>query len=278
MTRREYNRRMRRIKAQVKRAAVIAALVLSVILMICGCLYIGEHLFQKEEKVEAPQDQNQEQVPENNDAQPVVEDPVPDTDTLILETYNYQYVKPDASGLHLVLDAGHGGNDPGTEDGVIVEKDINLTITKRIAELLKESGATVTMVRETDEYLSLEERSYAGNQTTADLFLSLHCNSFADDTSISGLEAYYHKNSQVSKDYAENLTQALKDSNTIYVRNASKQNMQVLRNSAIPAVMVEMGFLTNPEECARLTDPLYQEFLARLLTEKVVGVLKPAAM
>ena len=58
------------------------------------------------------------------------------------------------------------------------------------------------------------------------------------------------------------------------MRDASKQNMQVLRNSSVPALMVEMGFLSNPEECANLNDPLYQEYLARLLCESLVAVLK----
>ena len=61
------------------------------------------------------------------------------------------------------------------------------------------------------------------------------------------------------------------------VRDATQQNMQVLRNSSIPAVMIEMGFLSNPEECANLNDSLYQEYFARVLVESLVQTLKAPA-
>lgn len=275
MTRRERNRKIRRLKAQLKRVAVILALVLAVVLMICGCLYIYEHVFQSENKTETNQDSGKSNETPEGQADIVEDEPVLDTDTQILNTYNYQYTKPDATGLSFVLDAGHGGIDGGTQSGDIIEKDINLVITQKVAALLTEAGASITMTRETDEYVDLADRTYIGNQTTADLFFSLHCNSYEEDTSIHGLETYYHKNSEISQQYAESLTQLLKDSDTISIRDASKQNMQVLRNSSIPAIMVEMGFLSNPEECANLNDPLYQEFLARLLVDSVVKVLKP---
>ena len=283
MTRRERNRRIRRLKAQLKRAGVILALLLAVILMVCGCLYIGEHLFQKDDKVEGSKDAGKsneenssgENSEENPEGTPNENVPL-DTDTQILNTYNYQYTKPVATGLHIVLDAGHGGIDGGTQAGDVIEKDVNLAVTQKVAALLREAGATVTMIRETDEYVDLADRSYKGNQTNANLFLSLHCNYYEGDTSIDGLEIYFHRNSETSKQLAETVTQLLKDTETIKVRDTSQQNMQVLRNSSIPAIMVEMGFLSNPEECANLSDDLYQEFLARLLTTSVVNGLKPA--
>ena len=280
MTRREYNRLKRRAKAHLKRAAVILALVLAVVLMVCGCLYIGERLFQKEEKderVENTVDPGiQDQSVDDNSNDPSA---VPDTDTQIQNTYNYEYRKPDASGLHIVLDAGHGGIDGGTESvlGEVLEKDINFAITQKVADLLKESGATVTMTRSEDEYVDLADRSFIGNQTGANLLVSLHCNFYEGDSTIDGLEIYYHRNSETSKNYSESMTQYLKDTNTIHVREASQQNMQVLRNSSIPAVMIEMGFLSNPEEAGNLNDSLYQEFLSRMITTSIVQTLKPSA-
>lgn len=280
MTRREFYRLKKRVKAHLKRAAVILALVLAVVLMVCGCLYIGEHLFQKDEKTEGSKDPGKDNPdqsePASNDP---VDDPVLDTDTQIKNTYNYEYVKPDATGLSVVLDAGHGGIDGGTEAGAnkeIVEKDINLSITQKVAALLKEAGANVSMIRETDEYVDLAVRNTIGNETSADFFVSLHCNYYEGDSSIDGLEMYYHRNSETSKGYAEAMTQFLKDTNTIHVRDASQQNMQVLRNSSMPAVMIEMGFMSNPDECAKLNDPLYQEFLARMITASIVDTLKAA--
>ena len=273
MTRRDMNRKIRRIKAHLKRLGVILALVLAVVLMICGCLYIVEHVFQSDKKTNG--ERNNDVVTSSDDVQadqPSEEVP-DDIETQILNTYNYQYSKPDASGLHIVLDAGHGGNDGGTQAGDIIEKDVNLTITKKLEALLIEAGATVTMTRDKDDYVALKDRTAIGNQSNADLFLSLHCNSFESDSNVHGLEIYYHKNSETSKQYAETATQALKDSNTIYVREVSKQNMEVLRNSSIPAIMIEMGFLTNAEDCANLNDSLYQEFLTRLIAEKIITML-----
>ena len=275
MMNRRRQRSLRRLKNQLKRIGILLALLIAVILMICGCLYIGEHLFKKDKHSDSKKDPDETNI--SGDVQPnpdqTVTDPVLDLETQILNAYNYQYAKPNASGIYIVLDAGHGGVDGGTQAGEILEKDVNLTITKKVQTLLEEAGATVTMTRETDDYVDLADRTRIGNQASANLFLSLHCNSYEDDSSITGLEVYYHKNSDISKQYAEAVTQALKDTQTIRIREASKQNMQVLRNSSNPAIMIEMGFLSNPEECANLTDPLYQEFISRMIVEKVISIL-----
>ena len=279
MTRRELYRLKKRLKAHLKRAGVVLALLLAVVLMICGCLYIFEHIGGNDKKVEADQKAGNDETNEGselNNEEPAPSDQPLDTDGQLLQTYNYQYSKPDASGLHICLDAGHGGNDAGTQSGNFIVKDVNFAITKKVEALLKEAGATVSLVRKADEYIDLADRTYISNQSGASFLLSLHCNYYEGDTSINGLEIYYHRNSETSKQYAESMTDFLRAANAIHVRDAVKQNMQVLRNSAIPAVMIEMGFLSNPEECANLNDPLYQEYLARLLVESLVAVLKPA--
>ena len=277
MTRRELYRLKKRIKAHLLRAGVILALLLALVLMICGCLYIFEHAFANDKKIEAGQEVNQNETDSssetNNEEPPVPDEPL-STEDQLLNTYNYEYIVPDASGLHICLDAGHGGNDGGTQSGDIIEKDINFSITQKLEALLKEAGATVSLVRDTDEYVDLADRTYISNQSGASFLFSLHCNYYEGDTSIHGLELYYHRNSEISKQYAEEMTQLLRNANAMSVRDASKQNMQVLRNSSVPALMVEMGFLSNPEECANLNDPLYQEYLARLLCESLVAVLK----
>ena len=280
MTRRELYRLKKRIKAHVKRAALILVLLLAVVLMICGCLYIFEHLGSSNKKTNA--DQKIETNNGNADSETNVEEPDTSqqpltTEDQLLSTYNYQYNKPDASGLHICLDAGHGGNDGGTQSGNVIEKDVNFAITQKVESLLKEAGATVSLVRDTDEYVDLADRTYIANQSGASFLLSLHCNYYEGDTSINGLEIYYHRNSETSKQYAEEMTTLLRAANAMNVRDASKQNMQVLRNSSIPAIMIEMGFLSNPEECANLNDPLYQEYLAHLLVESLTAVLKPTA-
>ena len=279
MTRRELYRLKKRIKAHLKRAAVILALLLAVILMICGCLYIGEHLFQSDKNTESNKDlsnDNEAGTSENQGGEADPSNQVLDTDAQITEKYNYTYSKPDASGLSICLDAGHGGNDVGTQSATILEKDINLSVTQKVAALLEEAGASVSLVRDSDEYVDLADRTTFGNQTGADLYISLHCNYYEADSSINGLEIYYHRNSETSKQYAETMTQLLRGIRDMDVRDSSQENMQVLRNSSIPAIMIEMGFLSNSEDCAALNDPLFQEYFARMLVESIVDVLKPS--
>lgn len=280
MTRRELYRLKKRIKAHLKRAAVILALILAVVLMFCGCLYIGEKLFQsdknKESDTKVNKEVNEDTSGDTNEEPDTSSQPL-DTDGQISQKYNYQYNKPDASGLHICLDAGHGGNDGGTQSDGVVEKDVNFAITQKVAALLKEAGATVSLVRDSDEYVDLADRTYISNQSGASFLLSLHCNYYEGDNTIKGLEVYYHRNSETSKQYAESLTQLLRASQAMEVRDATQQNMQVLRNSSIPAVMIEMGFLSNPEECANLNDSLYQEYFARVLVESLVQTLKAPA-
>lgn len=275
MTKRQLYRLKKRIKAHLKRAAVILALLMAVVLMICGCLYIGERLFGSAKDTETSSNAGEASSESNNDESGTSDQPL-DTDSQILNQYNYTYSKPDATGLSICLDAGHGGDDNGTQSGSVIEKDVNLSITKIVASLLKEAGATVTLVRESDVYVDLANRTTFGNQTEADLFVSLHCNYYEADASIKGLEIYYHRNSETSKQYAESITQLLRGTHITDVRDSSQENMQVLRNSSIPAIMIEMGFLSNAEDLELLSDPLYQEYFARVLVESIVEALNPS--
>lgn len=262
MGNRRRNRRKRIIKVYIARACCVLLLIGMIALMVCGCLYIHEHLFQKDKK-ETP---THTVTDTDTDVQPT-DASIPDENTIQL----------DASGLKIVLDAGHGGNDGGTEGVNALEKDINLSVVLKMKPILEAGGAEVILTRDEDEWCDLSERNYIANPTGADLFVSIHCNAFEEDSTISGLECYYHKRSDISKGYAESLIQAIGQSGEIKTRYAMEQNYQVLRDSSIPAVLIEMGYLSNPTDCQNLISDDYQDLLAQKFAESIVATLKDTA-
>lgn len=259
------NRKKRIMQAYIARACCVLLIIVMFVLMGCGCLYIYEHLFQKDKedtKTEASTDKDAD-TDTDTDVQPTGAN-IPDADAFQI----------DASGLKIVLDAGHGGNDGGTEGVNALEKEINLSVVLKMKTLLEDGGAEIILTRDEDEWCDLSERNYIANQTGADLFVSIHCNAFEDDASIAGLECYYHKNSDISKGYAETIVQGIEQTGDINTRYAMEQNYQVLRDSSIPAVLIEMGYLSNPTDCQNLISDDYQDLMAETLVQSIVDTLK----
>lgn len=232
------------------RGLVLFILGLMTVLMICGCLYIYEHIFKK---------------------------------TNVREAAAYfgtlAYLEGEDTGVHnksqteflVVLDAGHGGSDGGTEEGAGVEKEINLAVVLKMKELLENQGISVILTRDRDVYVGLDERVETANREQADLFVSIHCNYYDKDSSIRGLECYYDSDSAGGKEYAEKIIQELTEQKAVVTRNAKPGNYHILRNARVPAVLVEMGYLSNYRERKDLMSEEYQEKLA---TELVNGIIK----
>lgn len=170
----------------------------------------------------------------------------------------------------VVLDAGHGGFDPG-KVGVngANEKDINLAIMDKLQTFLEQGGATVFVTRSTDEALGssknedMRERKVIANENNGDLLISIHQNAFTS-SSVRGSQVFYHKNSQQGELLAEKIQENLKK----YVDNDNAREIKpnddyyILRTTEIPAVLVECGFISNPQEEMLLNDPVYQEKIA----------------
>lgn len=250
--RRRANRRKRVIIAYTLRGIVFLVAAGMIFLMICGCLYLRDLFCGKKETVEAD-------------------------NTYLTANVNYEAASgqagntvKDCEDLIIALDAGHGGNDGGTYSGDILEKDITLAVTEYMKELLEQRGATVIMTRTTDEYISLDERANMANQSAAELFVSIHCNSYEDDASIKGLECYYQKDSAEGKKLAENITGALEVRGSIESRGAKPENYYVLKHTRIPAVLIELGYLSNRSECQQLVSEEYQQKLAEELVESIL--------
>ncbi|QGH36182.1 N-acetylmuramoyl-L-alanine amidase [Gracilibacillus salitolerans] len=175
----------------------------------------------------------------------------------------------------VVIDPGHGGEDPGAI-GVSgsYEKDFTLSLAKKISILLEdEPKLEVYMTREEDVFLSAEtrERPNYANDIEADLYISLHANTFTDP-SVSGTESfYYHKN---SKRLANIIHRHVSETTGFRNRGVKKENYFVLKDTTMPAVLLEIGYITNPEEEQTMLTDDFQQSLAEAIKNGVNEYLK----
>ena len=187
----------------------------------------------------------------------------------------------DASNPLIVIDAGHGGADSGCIGDNVLEKDINLSIAMNIKEQLAERGYEVLMTREKDETISLEERVKLANENGATIYISIHQN-FSDEkpNEVNGIETFYSAESEIeSKRLAQLMQQQLTDSTDARDRNIlANENLYVIRETNMPACLVETGFLSNKEECGLLVSEDYQKQLAASIVSGVELYFHPKTM
>ena len=170
----------------------------------------------------------------------------------------------------IVLDAGHGGWDPGKTgtDGAN-EKELNLAVVGKLAEYLEQGGAEVILTRESDDALGegkrtdMAERRRIANESGADILVSIHQNAFPS-AKVRGAQVFYHNSSGNGKVLAECVQESLRHRVDGSNNRQAKENKDyyILRTTEIPAVIVECGFLSNAEEEKLLNDATYQEKLA----------------
>lgn len=243
--RRKKNRRKRIIRAYLLRGLVLAVLAIVLFLMGCGFLYIKERLTGTSNTVSG--------------------------DTAMASGELNQSSTLDDGELVVVLDAGHGGNDNGTSYGKNLEKDITLSVVNKIQSLLEEKNVKVVLTRDSDTYISLSDRTTIANEANADVFVSIHCNYYEKSTSINGLECYYSSSSTIGKSYASFISKAVAAENTIDSRGSKTANFYVLRNTEIPAVLVELGYLSNTSDRAVLIDSDSQQALAEQIVNGILA-------
>lgn len=171
----------------------------------------------------------------------------------------------------IIIDAGHGGIDPGSDSHGILEKEINLEIALKLQEVLHENGYSVLMTREDDNSLSLRERSDFANEKEADLFISLHQNCYAQDASVHGIEVYYNSDKTTND---QQLAQMIQESliNETGAKNRgihSDNGLVVTRETIMPAVLVETAFISNDDELDLIMSDDYQNKVVKGI---VVGI------
>lgn len=174
----------------------------------------------------------------------------------------------------VILDAGHGGKDGGTYSGNVIEKNINLDIVLMMKPLLEEKGIEVVMTRDTDKFLKLSERAYLANRSGSDMFVSIHCNYYQEGSTISGIECYFYESSKKSKKVAETVIAQLKTNSQLIVRSAKESEYYVLKNTNMPAVLVEVGYLSSKTDRMNLGSSQYKENLAKELVNGIWNYLE----
>jgi N-acetylmuramoyl-L-alanine amidase len=210
----------------------------------------------------------------------------------------------------VVLDAGHGGHDPGTSHHGLKEKLLALDIAKRLRTRLQELGLTVVLTRETDQFIPLSGRPAIANRLNADLFVSVHLNANRNSR-VSGIEVYYPRESVVaasapwppsvssaelgaptmqvkqvlwdlvlrgnrweSRRMASSICRAMREGLSAPCRAVKPARFVVLREARMPAVLVEVGYVSNRAEATRLGNAAYRQAAAEAIAEGIVSYIR----
>lgn len=169
----------------------------------------------------------------------------------------------------VVIDAGHGGKDGGSVWNGLVEKKLCLDVAKRVETALRSKGLKTVMTRRTDTFVELEQRARIANRVRSSVFVSIHFNG-SRKTIISGGEVYYR--SSRGKWLASAISRTLKSKAAGGTRGIFYGNYKVLRETQMPAVLVECGYLSNKREALRCTDPAHRQKLADAIVSGLLAV------
>lgn len=190
----------------------------------------------------------------------------------------------------IVIDPGHGGKDQGASNRKLLEKNITLRLSLRVADLLRKRGYKVYLTRTKDVYLPLESRPALANRRKADLFLSLHVNS-AGDKSVQGIETFSMTPAGGSSTNAQAVDWNVYpgnqfDANNFWLsyqlqrsllirtgaedRGVKRARFAVLRTAECPAALVEVGFISHPQEAGNLASAAYLEKIANGIVDGIV--------
>ena len=190
------------------------------------------------------------------------------------------------TGYVVVIDAGHGGVDPGVLGiGGIQEKDINLIISLKLKALLEEQGIRVVMTRETDAGLysendtnkkmaDMKARCAIIEEENADMVVSIHQNSFSDPK-VSGAQVFYYTHSEEGALMAQSVQDSIRENvdETNLRKIKGNDTYYMLLHTSCPTIIVECGFVTNEEEAALLVTEEYQDAVADAITKGIIEYL-----
>ncbi len=174
-----------------------------------------------------------------------------------------------------IIDAGHGGEDPGAVVDGVLEKEINLSVATKLNEIMTSFGYNVVLTRTEDvllykngqekqkKFYDLRNRAKIAERYQDGIFISIHMNKFPSE-SCKGFQTFYSDNNELSKPLAE-----LVQSNSRYLQTYNKRTVKsgndtiyLLEHMDIPAILIECGFLSNPDELMNLSDNEYQTAIA----------------
>lgn len=193
------------------------------------------------------------------------------------------YIEPLLAGLdeplaaqeHIIaIDAGHGGSASGAHYEDIAEKDLTLSMSKKLQSILSALGYNTVMTRWDDRFVDLNERAGIANNANADVFVSIHCNAAAQQPSnFEGLYVYHHPDSWQGQLFAQRVQLTACAFTGAVDRHINSADFVVLRETQMPAILVETGFMTCHEELLRLADDAYQTEMARGIAQGMIQYL-----
>ncbi|GEP84065.1 N-acetylmuramoyl-L-alanine amidase [Staphylococcus piscifermentans] len=180
---------------------------------------------------------------------------------LNIEPDNNPNAKP-LKNKKIVLDPGHGGGDQGASSSThfkSLEKNYTLKTGQELKKLLEQEGAKVKMTRDKDEYVKLKDRNLSG-----DAFISLH-NDALKSPDANGVTVYWFKKQQ--EGLAEALSMSIQKKAILSPKGARQENYQVLRQSKIPAVLIELGYISNPTDEMMIRDELHRHIVEQAIVD-----------
>lgn len=178
------------------------------------------------------------------------------------------------SGKEILLDPGHGGKDPGSiSSSGKFEKYVNLEITLKLKDILESLGAKVYLTRNGDYYIKNKDRGQMADKLNVDILLSIHHNSL-NNSDYFGLSTYYntikYKDSSHGYDLAEAIYLNAITINGVYRDGILDRNFEVLRETNTPAALIEIGFMSNPQEEMNIHNGSFQDIMAEKIADGII--------
>lgn len=182
----------------------------------------------------------------------------------------------------IVIDAGHGGYDSGSI-GVMgtKEKDVTLEISLKLGSILEKRGFNVLYTRKSDKVTwpsdnkqDISARADISNQANADIFISIHLNTFKDKN-VNGTETYYNKLSSEGKDLAQSIQDEIIKNVKSKNRGIKTEDFSILKKVKAPAILIELGYITNKAEESLLINSNYQDKLTEAIATGLNKYLTP---
>lgn len=180
---------------------------------------------------------------------------------------------PRTGGVTVLIDPGHGGYDSGAPGvGGVLEKHIVLSISRKVNNILRQNGIQSVMTRTGDYFVELSGRTRMVPRVGADVFVSIHANSIGGRPDVRGLEVYYF--GPAGERLARTIHRSIVTNVSIADRGVRKARFYVLRKNSVPATLVEVGFVTNAGEAAKLTSEAYQDQMAQAIAQGVIQFVR----
>ena len=171
----------------------------------------------------------------------------------------------------IMIDAGHGGNDPGAVYKGRREKDDNFALAMEVGRILSENGVDVLYTRTTDDYISPFERARLANEAKVDFFISFHRNSSPEVNQYNGVEVLVYDKKGIKYQMAENIVGALGELGFKELGVKERPGLVVLRRTKMPALLIETGFI-NSDKDNQLFEEKFQE-IAKSIADAILGTL-----